>query len=205
MSNVKKTPTESLNDRIMIPSLNDSVILDFASGFHENAEFYEYKYIPRNLCSFQHALLQLIQSLQIILLSFPKIRWQKMKNLKDIIIPYIGIEVDITPVLHIFRDFVFTLILWQIGFRDFQAAFTVMLISGFWEGGNGICYNSDGTHCHFDILDFLPSVFVGFLTVGVLSRQFDFSILLKLGLVYVLTITLLLLLNIILQRKFVYK
>ncbi|HEX9971403.1 MAG TPA: hypothetical protein VGD14_04970, partial [bacterium] len=85
-------------------------------------------------------------------------------------IPYVGIEINFTPIYHFFRDLLITFILWQISYRGFQAAFTTMLISGFFEAGNGICFLKDGTHCHFDFLDLIPSVFAGFLMVGFLSQ-----------------------------------
>ena len=124
-----------------------------------------------------------------------------MKKLIDTIIPHVGIELDITPILHFFRDLLFTFIFWQIGYRDFHAAFTTMLISGSWEAGNGICFNSDGSHSHFDFLDLLPSVFAGFLTVGFMSKKYDFTILLKLLLIYISVVLLLLILNKLLGRE----
>jgi hypothetical protein len=108
-----------------------------------------------------------------------------MKEYFDNIIPYVGIQLDLTPIFHIFRDLLFTYIFWHIGYRDFQAAFTTMLVSGFWEAGNGICYNCDATHSHFDILDLLPSVFAGFLMVGFLSNNYDLTILRTLLIIYV--------------------
>jgi hypothetical protein len=128
-----------------------------------------------------------------------------MKKYLDRIIPYVGIQIDISPVFHLFRDLLFTFIFWQIGYRDFQAAFTTMLVSGFWEAGNGVCYNSDGTHCHFDFLDLLPSVFAGFLMVGFLSANYDPGILRTLLLVYISVVILFSLLNKLMGREIIIK
>ena len=128
-----------------------------------------------------------------------------MKKYVDVIIPYVGIEINISPILHFFRDLLFTFIFLKIGFQDFNAALTTMLVSGFWEAGNGICFNSDGTHSHFDFLDLLPSVFAGFLMVGFLSKSYDFTILFKLISIYLVVVLLFLFLNTLLGRKIIIK
>ena len=128
-----------------------------------------------------------------------------MHRLKDIAIPNIGTELDVTPIYHFFRDLFITFILWQIGFRDFYAAFTTMLVSGFFEAGNGICYYKDGSNCFFDFIDFLPSVFAGFLVVSFLSKDFDLMLLAKLFIIYVLIVLFLILLNKLLGRDIIIK
>jgi hypothetical protein len=128
-----------------------------------------------------------------------------MKKYIDAIIPYVGGAFDYTPVLHLCRDLFFTFIFWQIGYRGFQVAFTTMLGSGFWEAGNGVCFNNDGTHGHFDFLDLLPSVFAGFLMVGFLSNNYDWSIVRTLGIIYLSVVVLLFLLNKLLGREIVFK
>ncbi len=80
-----------------------------------------------------------------------------------------------------------------------------MLISGFFEAGNGICFLKDGTHCHFDFLDLIPSVFAGFLMVGFLSKYFDLMLLFNLLLIYCSVVLILTLLNISLGRKVIIK
>ena len=84
-------------------------------------------------------------------------------------------------------------------------AFTTMLMSGFWEAGNGVLFSKDGTHDFFDFLDFLPSVFAGFLMVGLLSNNYDFILLRNLILIYISTVLIFLLLNILLGRKIIIK
>ena len=128
-----------------------------------------------------------------------------MNKFFDIAVPYVGIVINFTPIYHFFRDLIFAIILWQIGYRGFQAAFTTVLISGFFEAGNGICYTKDGTHNHFDFLDLIPSVFAGFLVVSLLSQNYDLTLLLKLALIYCSVIVILTLLNIVLGRKIIIK
>jgi hypothetical protein len=128
-----------------------------------------------------------------------------MKKFCDIAVPFVGIEIDFSPIYHFFRDLLVVFILWQIGYRGFQAAFTTMLISGFFEAGNGICFLKDGTHCHFDFLDVIPSVFAGFLIVSLLSENFDLTLLLNLLLIYFSVVLILLFLNITLGRKIIIK
>lgn len=128
-----------------------------------------------------------------------------MKNFYDTVIPYVGIEINFTPVYHFLRDLFFAFILWQIGYRDFQAAFATMLISGFFETGNGICFLQDGSHGHFDFLDLIPSVFAGFLIVSLLSKNFDLTILVKLLLIYISVVLTLTLLNKLLGREIIIK
>lgn len=134
-----------------------------------------------------------------------KLEANKMKKFFDIAIPYVGIKIDFTPINHFFRDLLITFILWQIGYRDFQAAFATMLISGFFEAGNGISFSKDGTHSFFDFLDFLPSVFAGFLTIVLLSNKFDLTILVKLLIIYISVVLILTLLNKLLGRKIIIK
>ena len=128
-----------------------------------------------------------------------------MNKFYCIAIPYVGIQIDFTPIYHFFRDLLVVFIIWQVGFHGFQAAFTAMLVSGFFEAGNGICFLEDGTHCHFDFLDLIPSVFAGFLMVSFLSDNFDLMLLLKLLAIYFSVCLVLLFLNIALGRKFIFK
>lgn len=128
-----------------------------------------------------------------------------MKKFINRVIPFVGIEIDISPILHFFRDLLFAFILWQIGYRDFQAALATMLISGFFEAGNGICPLPDGRHCHFDFLDVFPSVIAGFLVVSFLSNNFDLLLLVKLLIIYAVTVVVLLILNLLLGRKIIIK
>ena len=128
-----------------------------------------------------------------------------MNRFFEIAIPYVGIEINFSPLYHFFRDLVFAMILWQIGFRDIQAALTTMLISGFFEAGNGICYNKNGSHCHFDFLDLIPSVFAGFIVISFMSSTFNLTLLLNLLLIFFSVVIILTLINIILGRKFVFK
>ncbi len=123
-----------------------------------------------------------------------------MLNINSII-PHVGIELDLSPLLHFFRDLVLTFILWQIGYRDFQAAFGIMIASGFFEAGNGVVFQSDGTPSFFDFLDFLPSVLAGFLVVGFLSGKLDFQLLLTLFIIYIAVVLVLLIINLLLGRK----
>ena len=123
----------------------------------------------------------------------------------DDIIPHVGIEVDSSLIFHFLRDAVLTFIFWQIGYHDFQAAFVTMLASGFFETGNGICYNYDGTHGHFDLLDLLTSVIAGFLIVSLLAVNFDFFILLNLSIIYASVAVVLVVLNKLLKRKFIFR
>ncbi|MCA9743378.1 MAG: hypothetical protein H6695_07390 [Deferribacteres bacterium] len=128
-----------------------------------------------------------------------------MKKLIDMVVPHIGLQFDWTPVTHFIRDLLFTYILYQVGYREAHAAFATMLIAGFWEAGNGVCYNQDGGHCHFDVLDFLPSVFAGFLMLGFLTSNFNTGIVLTLATVYLVTIVVFLALNLALGRKIIFK
>ena len=123
----------------------------------------------------------------------------------DSVIPHLGIELDFTPLFHFVRDLLIVLIIWQIGYRDFQAALTPMIASGFFEAGNGIAFQSDGNHDFFDFLDFLPSVLAGFLGVGFLSGKFDFQLLLLLLAIYAAVVLLLLVLNLLLGRQIVIR
>ena len=127
-----------------------------------------------------------------------------MLNINSII-PHVGIELDLSPLLHFFRDLLLTFILWQIGYRDFQAALGIMIASGFFEAGNGILFQSDGERSFFDFLDFLPSVLAGFLVVGFLSGKFDFQLLLTLFLIYIAVVLVLLIINVLLGRTIIIK
>jgi hypothetical protein len=124
-----------------------------------------------------------------------------MKKIFDFIVPYAGIELNLSPLAHFGRDLLLGFILWQVGYRDFQAAFAIMLASGFFEAGNGIAFEADGSHSFFDFLDFLPSPIAGFLVVGYLSRHFDLMLLLKLLALYAITAIVLVVLNKLLGRK----
>lgn len=126
-----------------------------------------------------------------------------MKKIFDAIVPYVGIKFNLSPLAHFGRDLLLGFIFWQIGFRDFQAAFAVMLASGFFEAGNGISFEADGSHCIFDFLDFLPSPFAGFLAVGYFSHDFDFMLLLELLAIYAVTVIVLTVLNKLLGRKII--
>ena len=128
-----------------------------------------------------------------------------MNKFCEIAVPYVGIKINFTPIYHFFRDLLVVFILWQIGYRGFQAAFTTMLISGFFEAGNGICFSKDGTHDHFDFLDLIPSVFAGFLVVSLMSKNFNLTLLLNLLLIYFSVVLILTLLNILLGRKIIIK
>ena len=128
-----------------------------------------------------------------------------MNNFFDVAVPYVGIEINFSPVYHFFRDILVVFILWQIGYRGFQAALTIMLISGFFEAGNGICFLKDGTHFHFDFLDLIPSVFAGFLVVSLMSNNFNLTLLLNLLLLFFSVVVILTLLNIALGRKITFK
>ena len=119
----------------------------------------------------------------------------------DSIIPHVGIKLDFSPLFHFFRDLLIAFILWQIGYRDFQAASATMIASGFFEAGNGVAFQKDGNPNFFDFLDFLPSVFAGFLVVGFLSGKFDLQLLLILFVIYVSVVLILLILNILLGRR----
>jgi hypothetical protein len=126
-----------------------------------------------------------------------------MKNIFDYSVPYVGIKFNLSPVVHFVRDLLFTFIFWQIGYRDFHAAFAVMLAAGFFEAGNGVNFRADGCHGYFDLLDFLPSALAGFLAVGYLSHDFDRMLLFELLAVYAATVIILVLLNKLLGRKFI--
>jgi hypothetical protein len=126
-----------------------------------------------------------------------------MKKIFDYIVPYVGVKFNLSPVAHFGRDLLFTFIFWQIGYRDFQAAFAVMLAAGFFEAGNGVNFRADGCHGFFDVLDFLPSPVAGFLAVGYLSHDFDRMLLLELLAVYAATVIILVVLNMLLGRKFI--
>lgn len=121
------------------------------------------------------------------------------------VIPHVGIKIDASLLFHFARDLLVTLLLWLIGFRDFQAAFITMLASGFLEVGNGIAYQSDGTRNFFDFLDFLPSVVAGFLIVSLFSKSFELTLLLKLFAIYAAVVILLFLSNKLLGRKFIFE
>jgi len=128
-----------------------------------------------------------------------------MQRFIDTVIPHVGIKIDFSPLLHFVRDLLVACTLWQIGFRDFQAAFATMLISGFFETGSGVSFQSDGAHDFFDFLDLLPSVFAGFLVVGILSGNFALALLLKLILIYGGSSVALLLINMLLGREIIIK
>ena len=119
------------------------------------------------------------------------------------VIPHVGIKIDASPLFHFARDLLVTLLLWLIGFRDFQAAFTTMLTSGFLEIGNGISFRSDGTHDFFDFFDFLPSPIAGFLVVGLFSKNFELALLIKLLAIYAAVVLVLVILNQLLGRKII--
>ena len=124
-----------------------------------------------------------------------------MNKIIDAIIPYVGVKFNLSPVAHFFRDLLLTYIFWEIGFRDFQAAFATMLASGFFETGNGITFESDGSHAYFDFLDFLPSVPAGALMVSYFNQRFESELLLNLFVIYLATVIILILLNKLLGRK----
>ncbi|MCI0693547.1 hypothetical protein L0337_16260 [candidate division KSB1 bacterium] len=126
-----------------------------------------------------------------------------MRKIFDFIVPHAGIEFNLSPLAHFGRDLLLGFILWQIGYRDFQAAFAVMLASGLFEAGNGIAFNADGNHGFFDFLDFLPSPLAGFLVIGYLSHDFDLMLLLELLALYAVTVIVLTVLNKLLGRKIV--
>ena len=128
-----------------------------------------------------------------------------MKKFWDIAVPYFGIEIDITIIYHTLRDIFIILILWLLGYHGFQAAFTLLLVSGFFEAGNGVAYSPDGSHCFYNPLDVLPSVFVGFLAVSILSGIFDWMLLVKLILIYVIANLILVVLNKILRRDIIIR
>ncbi len=126
-----------------------------------------------------------------------------MKKIYDVIVPYVGIKFNFSPLAHFGRDLLLAFVLWQIGYRDFQAALAVMLASGFFEAGNGIAFDADGNHGFFDFLDFLPSPLAGFLVVGYLSHDFDLMLLFELLALYAITVIVLTVLNKLLGRKIV--
>ncbi|MFQ5601912.1 MAG: hypothetical protein ACE5HS_01435 [bacterium] len=123
----------------------------------------------------------------------------------DKVVPYMGLDINTTPIIHFLRDFLFAYLLWQLGYRDFQLAFTTMLISGFLETGQGTSLRPDGSQNFFDVLDFLPSVFAGFLVVSYLSNTFDLILLLTLVLLYFAVLLVLFVLNKMLSRKFIFR
>ncbi len=122
-----------------------------------------------------------------------------MLNINSVI-PHVGIELDLSPLFHFLRDLLLTFILWQVGYRDFQVALGVMIASGFFEAGNGVVFQKDGTPSFFDFLDFLPSVLASFLVIGFLSGKFDFQLLLLLFVIYVVVVLVLLIINLLLGR-----
>jgi hypothetical protein len=126
-----------------------------------------------------------------------------MEKIFDAIVPYVGIKFNLSPLAHFARDLLLAFVLWQIGFRDFQASFAVMLASGFFEAGNGIAFDADGNHGFFDFLDFLPSAIAGFLVVGYLADDFDLILLLELLALYAVTVIVLAVLNKLLGRKII--
>lgn len=126
-----------------------------------------------------------------------------MKKIYDAIVPYVGIKFNFSPLAHLGRDLLLGFILWQIGYRDFQAALAVMLASSFFEAGNGIAFDADGSHGFFDFLDFFPSPIAGFLVVGYLSHDFDLMLLLELLALYAITVFVLTVLNKLLGRKII--
>ncbi len=128
-----------------------------------------------------------------------------MNKILDSVIPHVGVKLNLSPLAHFFRDLLFTYLLWQIGFRGFRAALTTMLISGFFETGNGISFQSNGRRGYFDFLDFLPSAFAGFLVVGYLSGRFDPRLLLDLLLIFFVTVAVLLLVNKLLGREIFFE
>ncbi len=124
-----------------------------------------------------------------------------MRKIFDFILPHVGIEFNLSPLAHFGRDLLLVFILWQVGYREFQAALAVMLTSGFFEAGNGISFEADGSHGFFDFLDFLPSPIAGFLVIGYLSHHFDLMLLLKLLALYAITAVVLVVLNKLLGRE----
>jgi hypothetical protein len=54
-----------------------------------------------------------------------------MRKILDFIVPHVGIEFNLSPLVHFGRDLLLVFILWQIGYRDFQAALAVMLTRAF--------------------------------------------------------------------------
>jgi|GEM_PF-6513608 len=126
-----------------------------------------------------------------------------MKKIFDFIVPYVGIKFDLSPLAHFGRDLLLALILWQVGYRDFQLALVTMLTSGFFEAGNGIVVEADGRYGFFDLLDFLPSPVAGFLVVGYRSHDFDRLLLLELLATYAVTIIILVAINKLLGRKII--
>lgn len=124
-----------------------------------------------------------------------------MGKFVDKVIPFMGVKFDASPLLHFVRDLIVALLLWFIGFRDFQAAFTTMLTSAFFETGNGVAFQRGGSHDFFDFLDFLPSVVAGFLVVSVFSGSFDIKLLITLFLIYAAIVVILVVINLILGRK----
>jgi hypothetical protein len=128
-----------------------------------------------------------------------------MKYTWDFVVPYVGFEMDISFLYHTLRDILIIVVLWQIGFRDFQAAFTLLLVSGFFEAGNGVCYNSDGSHCFYNPLDILPSVFVGYFAVSIMSGVFELWLLVMLTLIFLISVLILIALNKVLGRDIIIK
>jgi len=126
-----------------------------------------------------------------------------MRKIVDFIVPYAGIKFNLSPLAHFARDFFLAVILWQIGYRDFQAAFATMFASGFFEAGNGVAFKEGGNHGFFDLLDFLPSPVAGFLAVGYLSDKFDLMLLLELLAIYAITVIIIVVLNKLLGRKII--
>ncbi|MBN2357238.1 hypothetical protein JXO59_14070 [candidate division KSB1 bacterium] len=127
-----------------------------------------------------------------------------MIKFTDIAVPYVGIELDITLLYHTLRDIFLIIILWQVGYRGFQAALTLVLLSGFFEAGNGICYNRDGSHAIFNPIDILPAVLIGFFAVCLLSGIFDWMMLLYLSLIFILFTLSLMVINALMGRKFYF-
>ena len=128
-----------------------------------------------------------------------------MKNYSDVLIPWIGIHLDISPLLHVLRDFLFAFGLWWLGYRDFQLCFTIMIISGFWEAGNGICYGSNGQHGYFDLIDFVPAVFAGPIVIGIKTGNFPVNLFIRMVIIYFVVCLGLWIANKILKRPFVFQ
>ncbi|MFQ5772299.1 MAG: hypothetical protein ACE5HX_17320 [bacterium] len=128
-----------------------------------------------------------------------------MRHFIDRAVPHFGFDINWTPIFHFFRDLLFAFLLWQIGFRNFQAAFATMLISGFYEVGQGVSARADGSPNFFDFFDFFPSVIAGFLMVSFMSQNIALALFLDLILIYIATVLLLLLLNKMLGREIIVK
>lgn len=128
-----------------------------------------------------------------------------MQKFSDITIPHIGIELDITLLYHTFRDIFVIFILWQLGYRGFHAALTLLLLSIFFEAGNGILYNPDGSHAIFNPLDILPAPLVGFFSVSLRNGVFEWTMLLQLSVIFFLSCLILFIANALMGRKFLYR